>query len=225
MKTNKSRLFFSAGALALCGGLALQGCSSDDSSGGTTGGSGGKGGSGGGTSTGGKGGTGTGGTSTGGKGGTGTGGTSTGTGGTAGRGGTGGTAGRGGTGGIGVAGDNGTAGDIGEAGASADVIHPTTTECTTFCADEALTCGTPTLMTYTWPTLAACLTACGAMTEGGVSKLPAGPTAGDTFACRRWHLNAAAASAGANASTHCPHTGVPSKDMAGAAGPCVGAEN
>jgi hypothetical protein len=199
MKTNKTKLLLSCGALALLGALALQGCSSGDDTASATGGTGG-------TGTGGKGGTGTGGTSTGGKGGTSTGGTSTG-----GKGGTstGGTS----TGGMGTAGMS-AGGSPGEGGAAgeATVLHPTAQDCATFCADELTTC--TTLNPYATPV--ACSDACNGFVLGGD---PATTTAGDTFACRRYHLSAAADPG--PKTTHCPHTGLISKNMDGSPGPCT----
>ncbi|HWZ93176.1 MAG TPA: hypothetical protein VNW92_30160 [Polyangiaceae bacterium] len=195
MKTNKTKLLLGCGALALLGALALQGCSSGDDTA-ATGGTGGT--STGGTSTGGKGGSGAGGTSTGGKGGTGSAGTGTAGTGTAGT----------GTGGMSAAGSTGEGGAAGEA----TVAHPTTEECATFCADELTTCAT--LNPYATPV--ACSDACKGFVLGGD---PATTMAGDTFACRRWHLSAAA-DPGPKA-THCPHTGLISKNMDGSPGPCT----
>ena len=221
MKTKNIKLVLTCGALAVLGAMSLQGCSSsDDSSGGTAGtSSGGKGGtSAGGTSAGGKGGSGTAGTSSGGKGGSGTAGTGTAGTGTAGTG----TAGTGTGGAGGAAGAGNEAGMTGsEAGAAGAASESQADLCNTFCADEGTTCtfGASTVAPYTDSN--ACIAACNNFTLGAVGVYPAGPTSGDTFACRRWHLSAAAIMG--PVATHCPHTGTLSKIAyadATATGPC-----
>ena len=91
--------------------------------------------------------------------------------------------------------------------------------CTSFCTAEIATCGSLDAPIAGIPAqfknLAACMTACGGADTGfdkkhlytiDGAKTPAVPPAGDSLACRMYHLTNAAASAAA-ATTHCPHTG------------------
>jgi len=95
-------------------------------------------------------------------------------------------------------GASGAAGSGGGASASKD--------CTTFCADEMTTCTFGAAAPAAYTDLAACQTACGAYTTGDVGVYPAGPTSGNTYACRRWHLSKAATVSGTDKSDHCQHT-------------------
>jgi hypothetical protein len=60
------------------------------------------------------------------------------------------------------------------------------------------------------------MTACQGFALGGD---PTTTTSGNTYACRRWHLSAAANPGPKE--THCPHTGLESKTKDGGAGPCI----
>jgi len=215
MQTKNIQLLLTGSALAVFGALALQGCGSSGDDSAAAAGSAGKGGTGsGGTSTGtaGKGGAATtAGTSSGGTGGgsagTGTAGTGGGSAGTS-AGGTGGAG--GGTGGAGGGGGGTGGGGAGGTGGSSGDGR----DCTKFCADEATTCS-GTLSPYATP--ADCMTACMGFALGGD---PTTTTSGNTYACRRYHLSAAASPG--PATTHCPHTGLISKNSDGttATAPC-----
>jgi len=213
MKTNQMKLLGGSAALVLFGAILIQGCSSSDDSSGLGTSSGG--------ATGGKGGT----SSTAGKGGTASGGGSSGTAGTSSS-----TAGTGGSssgtagtsaGGSSSAGDTGmTEGGAsgapgGNEGGAAGAMVGDGRDCTKFCADEATTCA-GALSPYA--STGACMSACEGFSLGGD---PTTTTAGDTYACRRYHLSAAASPG--PASTHCPHTGLISKNAltdTTATGPC-----
>jgi hypothetical protein len=203
MKTNNIKLLLTGTVFAVFGALGLQACSSSDDSS-SSGGSSGSGGtsSGGTSSTAGKGGGATGGSSTAG---------STSTGGSTSEGGA-------------------TGGDMGgasEGGASGDA-HPSVAQCTDFCMDEEMTCtftsdASADADTAVYADNAACMTACAGFALGNVGVYPAGDKAGDSFACRLWHVNAAAQLC--PTTTHCPHTGLLSKVMISdttATGPCSG---
>jgi len=209
MKTNQIKLLGGTAALVLFGAVLVQGCSSsDDSSGGTSGSGGATGGKGGSSSTAGKGGTasGTAGTTSGAAG---KGGTSSGTAGSS-------------AGGGSSAGDTGTteggaSGAPGgnEGGAAGATAPGDGRDCTKFCADEATTCS-GALSPYA--STGACMSACEGFALGGD---PTTTTSGDTYACRRYHLSAAASPG--PATTHCPHTGLISKNAltdTSATGPC-----
>jgi hypothetical protein len=200
--TKNIKLLLSCGAVAALGVLAIQGCSSsgDDSttpSGGSAGMSAGGGAAG--------------------KGGGSSAGTSSGGSGTAGKGGA--TA--GGTGGAAGASTTGEAGES-AGGAAADLV-----DCTTFCSDEEATCTFGAATAAPYADSASCMSACMGFTPGDVGVYPDGPTSGDTYACRRWHLSKAGSTPGtpATAAMHCPHTGLLSKAAytdTTATGPCSG---
>lgn len=73
-------------------------------------------------------------------------------------------------------------------------------------------------MTGAYKSLPACLSACAGFAAGTT-----GDQSGDTFACRRYHLTAAAGGGNAK-TTHCPHTGLVSRnaltETGAATGPC-----
>jgi hypothetical protein len=103
------------------------------------------------------------------------------------------------------------AGGGGTAGASSAA-------CTTFCSDEMATCTFGPAASAPYASEGACHSACAGFTPGTT-----GAMSGDTFACRRYHLDAAAANNGALKTTHCPHTGLLSKNNYSdttATGPC-----
>lgn len=212
MKSTSIKLLLCGCTIAVLGALALEGCSSSDSSGGAGGGT-----SSGGTSSGGKGGTSSGGASTGGtssggaaaggasSGGASTGGTSSGgaaTGGTS-SGGTGGASGSTSSGGAG-AGGTGTAG-TGGTGGTGGGAHPTAQECTDFCTLDASTC---TGGNAAYANVGVCQTDCLAYALGDDSdQTHMTATSGNNFACRAYHLqNAIKSTMPADVTTHCGHT-------------------
>jgi hypothetical protein len=77
--------------------------------------------------------------------------------------------------------------------------------CDAFCTIDIAVCGSGAGKPYV--DLATCKTACMAYARAaaGSQVNAAGPTAGNTFDCRAWHL-LKAADANANVATHCPHT-------------------
>ncbi|MEO7034280.1 MAG: hypothetical protein ABI548_10325 [Polyangiaceae bacterium] len=82
-------------------------------------------------------------------------------------------------------------------------------DCTTFCSDEMTTC-TFTGANKAYASASDCMTACTGFVLGAIASLPGGPTATNTYACRRWHLNKAATydatTDAANRMMHCGHT-------------------
>ncbi len=84
--------------------------------------------------------------------------------------------------------------------------------CANMCADIAKAC-TGTLNPFPNND---CATKCATLMPGTVTD-----TAGNTIGCRIYHAGVAGSSA-MNATTHCPHTGIPSIDAAGSTtpGPC-----
>ena len=206
--TKNMRLLLSAGSVAILAISALQGCGSDDPAPAGGAGAPGAGAPGAGAPGAGAGGAATAGAPSAGAGGTVTagagGGAAAGTGGTA--------AGAGGTGG-GAAGTGGTGG--GAAGTGGGGGAPSA-DCSAFCTlEESLCKFTGDIAAYA--SSAACLSACAGFAPGDASN------SGDTFACRKYHLDNAAANNGAGKTTHCPHTGLVSKNNitdATATGPC-----
>ena len=89
--------------------------------------------------------------------------------------------------------------------------------CTSFCSLEIAACGIKgTDATGQYTSMGDCMTACGGMNTGfnkthlytyDLSKTPNVTPAGDSLACRLYHVTNAA-QGGANATTHCPHTSV-----------------
>jgi hypothetical protein len=86
--------------------------------------------------------------------------------------------------------------------------------CAAWCALDIAKCGT-----IAFADAGACVTACTALpydkAAGDVAQLT-----GNTMNCRIYHLEAAYANDGGLSATHCPHTGTPSLNMGGSAGPC-----
>ena len=90
------------------------------------------------------------------------------------------------------------AGAGGSGGAAAD--------CTTFCTDEMTTCTFTDAASKAYDSAAACMSACTGFAVGVVGVYPEGPTGGNTFACRRWHLSKAATVTADERNNHCGHT-------------------
>ena len=100
---------------------------------------------------------------------------------------------------------------LGDAGGSSEPLTQAEL-CEKFCTDEFDIC-TGDLQQY--DTVEDCAADCNQFARGTV-----GDTSGDTLDCRIYHLNAAAT---VSTTTHCPHTGLVSKNAAAdatATGPC-----
>ena len=191
------RLLLSAGSVAILAISALQGCGSDDPApGGGAGapGAGAPGAGAGGAHTAGAGGASAGAPAGGAPAGGASGAATAGAGGTA--------AGAGGASG----GAGGASGGAGGAAAGAGGSGGAAADCTTFCTDEMTTCTFTDAASKAYDSAAACMSACTGFAVGVVGVYPEGPTGGNTFACRRWHLSKAATVTADERNNHCGHT-------------------